>query len=72
MALKFYGEKTDNIWSFGKAAGCLLYGKGQQGILNVSPWERLSPGGLRGLQIRRGALIVSQVGSTPIRSRQTC
>ena len=32
--------------------------------------ERLSPGGLRGLQIRRGALIVSSVGSTPIRSRQ--
>ena len=32
--------------------------------------ERMSPGGLRGLQIRRGALEVSSVGSTPIRSRQ--
>ena len=30
----------------------------------------MSPGGLRGLQIRRGALEVSSVGSTPIRSRQ--
>ena len=32
--------------------------------------ERLSPGGLRGLQIRRGALEMSLVGSTPMRSRQ--
>jgi len=32
--------------------------------------ERLSPGGLRGLQIRRGAFEMSSVGSTPIRSRQ--
>jgi len=32
--------------------------------------ERMSPGGLRGLQIRRGALGVLSVGSTPIRSRQ--
>jgi len=31
--------------------------------------ERMSPGGLRGLQIRRGALEVSLVGSTPMRSR---
>ena len=31
--------------------------------------ERMSPGGLRGLQIRRGALVVSSVGSTPMRSR---
>ena len=30
----------------------------------------MSPGGLRGLQIRRGALRVLSVGSTPIRSRQ--
>ncbi len=30
----------------------------------------MSPGGLRGLQIRWGALIVSLVGSTPMRSRQ--
>ncbi len=29
----------------------------------------MSPGGLRGLQIRRGALVVSSVGSTPMRSR---
>ena len=44
----------------------------------VLPWvtleiqirERLGPGGLRGLQIRREALRVSSVGSTPIRSRQ--
>ncbi len=32
--------------------------------------ERIGPGGLRGLQIRRGTLEVSLVGSTPIRSRQ--
>jgi len=32
--------------------------------------ERMSPGGLRGLQIRWGALEMSSVGSTPIRSRQ--
>ena len=32
--------------------------------------ERMSPGGLRGLQIRWGALEVSSVGSTPMRSRQ--
>jgi hypothetical protein len=31
----------------------------------------MSPGGLRGLQIRWGALVVSSVGSTPMRSRQT-
>jgi hypothetical protein len=30
----------------------------------------MSPGGLRGLQIRWGALGVSSVGSTPMRSRQ--
>jgi len=32
--------------------------------------ERMSPGGLRGLQIRWGALNMSPVGSTPMRSRQ--
>jgi len=31
--------------------------------------ERMSPGGFRGLQIRWGALVMSSVGSTPIRSR---
>jgi len=31
--------------------------------------ERLGPGGLRGLQIRREASKMSLVGSTPIRSR---
>ena len=30
----------------------------------------MSPGGLRGLQLRRGALKVSSVGSTPMRPRQ--
>ena len=30
----------------------------------------MSPGGLRGLQLRWGALIVPSVGSTPMRSRQ--
>ncbi len=30
---------------------------------------RLGPGGLRGLQIRREACVMSSVGSTPIRSR---
>jgi len=29
----------------------------------------MSPGGLRGLQIRWGALMMSSVGSTPMRSR---
>ena len=32
----------------------------------------MSPGGLCGLQIRWGALMMSSVGSTPIRSRQKC
>ncbi len=30
----------------------------------------MSPGGLRGLQLRWGALVASSVGSTPMRSRQ--
>jgi len=30
---------------------------------------RISPGGLRGLQIRRGAQLASLVGSTPMRPR---
>jgi len=30
----------------------------------------MSPGGLRGLQIRWGAFMMSSVGSTPMRSRQ--
>jgi hypothetical protein len=32
--------------------------------------ERISPGGLRGLQIRCGAVNPCWVGSTPMRSRQ--
>ena len=39
--------------------------------VNMAIRERMSPGGLRGLQIRLlGTLTVSRVGSTPIRSRQ--
>jgi hypothetical protein len=34
--------------------------------------ERMSPGGFRGLQIRWGAINLSSVGSTPMRSRQKC
>ena len=41
-----------------------------QPAVEVRTRERLGPGGLRGLQIRREALGVSSVGSTPIRSRQ--
>jgi len=36
---------------------------------NIKTGERLGPGGLRGLQIRREASKMSLVGSTPIRSR---
>ena len=41
-----------------------------QAEVEIQIGERLGPGGLRGLQIRREASEMSLVGSTPIRSRQ--
>src|SRR4030042_5420732 len=40
-----------------------------QAVDEIRIGERLGPGGLRGLQIRREASKMSLVGSTPIRSR---